>query len=114
MLLEDEIKRGRPDESVALLNRLVPNEPDNASLLHFRGEAYRMRSSEGDAALALADYQAAAKTGREPAVTHRAMAELYKSMNQIEPARDAWQRYLQRAPDAADAAMVRQALQEMK
>ncbi len=111
-LLEDEIKRGRPAESKVLLDRLLAGEPDSAELLHFRGEALRHRDASGDKPLALADYDAALRTGRAPAVTYRSLGTLYQSMNQPDAARDAWQQYLVAAPDAPDAALIRQSIGE--
>jgi predicted Zn-dependent protease len=111
-LLEDEIKRGRFDESVVLLDRLLAREPEHGDLLYFRGEARRRRHGNGDAALAMADYEAAVRSGQAPAVTHRSMADVYRSMGWSEQARAAWQRYLQAAPDAPDAALIRQYLEE--
>jgi len=113
-LLEDEIKRGRPDESIVLLTRLLQPEPADADVLYFRAAARRLRGKDGDQADAMADLLAACQTGREPAAAHRAMAEMHKAQGQLEPARAAWQRYLDKAPDAPDAPMVRQTLEEMK
>lgn len=113
-LLEDEMKRGRFDESVALLNRLLEREPGNATLLHFRGEARRQRAADGDAALALADFDAAVQTGVEPLVTYRSLGYLYRALHRTDEARAAWQRYLEQAPDAPDADLIKQTLEEMK
>lgn len=113
-LLEDEIKRGRPAESKVLLDRLLAGEPDSAELLFFRGEALRHRDAAGDKALALADYDAALRTGQAPAAAYRSIGTLYQSMNQPAAARDAWQQYLQAAPDAPDATLIQQYLGELK
>jgi beta-barrel assembly-enhancing protease len=113
-LLEDEMKRGRFDESVALLNRLLEREPGNATLLHFRGEARRQRAADGDAALALADFDAAVQTGVEPLVTYRSLGYLYRALHRTDEARTAWRRYLEQAPDAPDADLIKQTLEEMK
>ena len=113
-LLEDEIKRGRPAESKVLLDRLLANEPDSAELLYFRGEALRHRDAAGDQALALADYDAAVRTGRPPPLTYRSLGMLRQTMNQPDAAREAWQQYLRAAPEAPDAALIRQAIGEIK
>jgi tetratricopeptide (TPR) repeat protein len=113
-LLEDEIQRGRFDESLVLFNRLLAQEPGQAELLYFRGEARRLRGAAGDETLALSDYQAAIATGRAPAQAHRALGTMYRSTRQTEAAREAWQRYLEAAPEAPDAALIRQSLEEMK
>ncbi len=112
-LLEDELKRGRPFESVALLDRLVSREPPNAQLLYFRGEARRQRGQSNDTEVAMADFQAAVQTGQEPAQTYRAMGELHKALGKPQAARVAWQQYLRRAADAPDAALIKQQLEEL-
>ena len=113
-LLEEEIKRGRLDESVALLNRLLTNEPEQAELLYFRGEARRHRAAAGDADLAMADFQAALLTGNAPARTYRSMAELYRAANQGDAAKAAWKSYLEAAPEAPDVELIRHYLEESK
>jgi predicted Zn-dependent protease len=113
-LLEDEVKRGRCDESLVLMNRLLGREPADAELLYFRGEMRRLRNADGDAAAALADFDAAAGTGSAPAVTWRSMGHLHLARRQTDAARAAWQRYLAAAPDAADAALIRQSLEQLR
>jgi beta-barrel assembly-enhancing protease len=113
-LLEDELKRGRYAESLVLLNRLVAREPESAELLYFRGEAYRLRATDGDAALALADLEAAVRSGNEPAATHRSLGHVYRTQQRSDDARRAWLRYLDAAPNAPDNALVRQMLEELK
>lgn len=113
-LLEDELKRARPAESLVLLDRLLAREPGSAELLHFRGETRRQRNADGDAALALADLEAAARSGQAPAVTHRSRGQLYRSMNRPAEAREAWIAYLERAPEAPDVALFKQYVEELK
>lgn len=115
-LLADEIKRGRPHESVALISRLLGQEAaaSDPELLHYRAEAYRQRGNDGDALLALADCQAALATGRELPASHRLLGDLQRSAGQTQAAREAWQHYLQRAPQSPDAALVKHALEELK
>ena len=111
-LLEDELKRGRLPESVALLNRMVAREPGSAELLHFRGEARRLSGGDTDLPLALDDFQAALKAPRPLAQTQRSLGYLYRTLQQPEAARAAWADYLAKAPDAPDAALIRQTLVE--
>lgn len=113
-LLEDEIKRNKPFETVALMTRLLGAEPGHPDLLHCRGEAYRLRATPGDTELALADLHAASSHPHAPPSSHRAVADLHRTAGRTEPARDAYRRYLDQAPDAPDAAMVRQTLEELK
>ncbi|RVT50140.1 M48 family metallopeptidase [Rubrivivax albus] len=113
-LLADEIKRGRPYETVALTTRLLSREPGDAELLYCRGEAYRRRGVDGDAALALADLQAASASPQAPPMAHRALATLHRDAGDKAAARTAFERYLAAAPDAPDAAMIRQNLEELR
>lgn len=112
-LLDDEVKRGRYDESLVLLNRLVAASPGDAALLACRAEVLRLRNADGDATAALADLDAAVQTGQAPASAWRSLGHLYRTQQRDAEARAAWQRYLQAAPDAADAALIRQTLEQM-
>jgi predicted Zn-dependent protease len=113
-LLADELKRGRYAESLVLLDRMLAHEPASAELLYYRGEVRRQRAAPGDAELALADLLAAVATASEPALTHRSLGYLQRGLEQPEAARASFQRYLEREPGAADAALIRQYLSEGK
>jgi len=113
-LLEDEIRRGRYDESLVLMDRLLARDPGQAELLYFRGEVRRLRNADGDAQAALADLDAAAQTGQAPPVTWRSLGHMQLARHQRDAAREAWLRYLALAPDAADAALIRQSLEPLK
>jgi len=113
-LLDDEIKRARPAETIQLMNRLLVQEPTQPDLLYARGETRRLRNTEGDLALAMADFNAAVHSGQEPTVTHRSLGYVYRALNRPGDARSEWQLYLERAPDAPDAAWIQQQLQEIK
>lgn len=113
-LLNDELQRARYPETLVLLDRMLSAQPGQAELLYFRGETRRLRNSGGDAEAALADLQAAAAAGNEPAVVHRSLGYLLRSSGQAEAARAAFQTYLDKDPAAADAALIRQYLSEGK
>ena len=113
-LLEDELRRGQFHESLALIERMLVRDSGSAELLHFRGEARRQRNLDGDRTLALADFEAAVATGQAPAMSYRSMGYLRKSFDQRDAARHALQQYLDRAPDAADAALIKQSLEELR
>lgn len=111
MLLEDELKRSRPRESVALLERLTGREPGNPALLHFRGEAYRARGDTGDGERAVADYQAAIASGNPLPVTWRSLGQALLQAGQPQNGRQALSTYLALAPQAPDAALIKQVLE---
>jgi predicted Zn-dependent protease len=113
MLLDDELKRAHPHETVALMNRLLAREPNDGWLLHTRGEARRQRAETGDLEQALADFDAAVAAADAPAAAHRGRGDALLALGRKPEAKDAWQTYLNRAPDAADAALVRQQLETL-
>ena len=88
-------------------------EAASAELLYFRGEARRPRNESGDAAAAVLDLESAVAASNEPAQTHRALGYLHRDHGYKDAARDAWQRYLERAPQAPDAALIQQSLMEI-
>ena len=110
--LADEVKRGRREESLALLNRMIARSP-NALYLFARGESYRLRGGEGDLDAAVADYLAAASAGGEPAETHRSLGTVYRARQQAPAAKASFQRYLDLAPNAPDSLMIKSYLEEM-
>ena len=95
-----------------LVERLLRREPDAPDLLFTRGEALRARSQAGDDDLALKALEAAERSGRAPAQTQRALGEIHRAQGRLEQARTAWRLYLERAPEAPDAALIRQSLQQ--
>ena len=113
-LLDDELKRARFDESLVLMNRLVAAESGNVELLYYRGEVRRLRGSDSDMTMAQVDLQTASVDPVAPVAVWRSLGYVYRQQQHIEAARAAWLRYLERAPDAADAALVRQSLEELK
>lgn len=104
--LQEEIKRGQYEESLALLTRMVMRFPQ-ADALSARGEVYRLRSSGGDIELALGDYQAAISMGSAPPEAHRGLGFIYRMLQQAGDAKAHFQRYLELAPDAPDALMIK-------
>lgn len=113
MLLDDELKRAHPHETVALMDRLLARERGDGWLLHTRGEARRQRGEPGDVEQALADFDAAVAATDAPAAAHRGRGDALLALGRRPDAKDAWQTYLNRAPDAADAALVRQQLETL-
>ena len=110
--LADEVKRGQREESLALLNRMIARSP-NALYLYARGETYRLRGGDGDLDAAVADYLAAASAGGEPAETHRSLGAVYRARQQTPEAKASFLRYLDLAPEAPDASMIKSYLEEM-
>ena len=110
--LADEVKRGQREESLALLNRMIARAPQ-AAYFFARGETYRLRGAEGDFDAAVEDYLAAAAAGGEPPETHRSLGTVYRARQQAPAAKASFQRYLELAPSAPDAAMIKSYLEEI-
>jgi tetratricopeptide (TPR) repeat protein len=111
--LTDELKRGQHEESLALFSRLLARSPHSAEHLWARGEVYRLRAGAGDPDLAIADYLNAAAAGGEPAETHRGLGMIHRARKNTTDARSSFQRYLDVAPQAPDAAMIKSYLEEL-
>ncbi|MBB2485492.1 M48 family metalloprotease [Mitsuaria sp. WAJ17] len=110
-LMEDELKRGQYGMSLVLLDKLLNRHPRSADLYFFRAEARRLRAAEQDRELALQDLQMAIQLGSEPAQVHRSLGYLLQQQDSNR-AGTAFATYLQRAPDAPDAALIKTYIQE--
>ncbi len=111
--LNEEIKRGQFEESLALLKRLVTRSPAQPDYLWARGDVYRLRGSTGDIDAAIADYKAAAMLGAEPPETHRGLGMAYRELGQTVEAKASFARYLELAPQASDSLMIKNYMEEL-
>ena len=113
-MLEDEVKRGQYGETMALLDRLVQRSPQRADLFYFRSETRRLRANDNDLDNALLDLQQAIALGNEPPQVHRTMGYIHQKFERGAEARAAFARYVERAPQAPDANLIRAYLTESK
>jgi beta-barrel assembly-enhancing protease len=109
-LLEDEIKRGQYDETLVLLDRMIDKQNQRSDLHYFRGEVRRLRAKGNDLEAASNDFDRAIQLGNEPFQLHRAKGYIHLQRNQNEQARSSFAQYLERAPNAPDAGLIRQHL----
>lgn len=105
-LLEDELKRGQYEETIALLDRKLALEPQRADYLYCRGEARRLRGRDNDLEQAAADLSLAATTDGAPPQTHRSLGLVLRARQRNTDAAEAFRRYLELAPDAPDAGII--------
>lgn len=110
--LQDEVKRGQYDESLALLSRQLDSGIAPGLMRYYRGEIYRLRSKEGDLERALADYRGAAQTPNPPAAAFRGSGLLARQQGNKDEAVRNLRRYLELAPTAPDAAFIQSYLAE--
>ncbi|MBL8488988.1 MAG: M48 family metalloprotease [Rhodocyclaceae bacterium] len=104
-LLEDELRRRRSGETLALLDRMIAAEPTDPELHYFRGEAYRQRGADGDNARALDAYAAAETFPAAPAELHRGRGMILQATGDEPGASQAFAAYVRLRPDAEDAAL---------
>jgi len=114
--LNDEIKRGQHEESIAFLTRAIARPAGKAEYLFARGEVYRLRARSGDSdqQSALDDFRAAIAAGNEPPETYRGLGMIYRARKEPAAAQASFARYLELAPKAPDAAMVRSYIEELR
>jgi beta-barrel assembly-enhancing protease len=113
-LLDDEVKRGQYGETLVLLDRMIKRQPQRADLLYFRGEARRLRANDGDHDAALTDLTLATTLGNEPAQVHRSIGYIHQKREQTAEARAAFSIYIERAPAAPDAGLIKTYINESK
>jgi predicted Zn-dependent protease len=114
--LELELSRRMYDSSVRVIGDLRTRaEPElQATYAFFEGEAHRRRGGEGDLARAHALYAEAVGLPDPPVAAHREHGLALRDQGQPEAAAASLQRYLELAPEAGDAAFVRQYLAELE
>jgi len=112
--LEDEFNRGEPEESVAMLERLVAANPPSGPLSYYLGEAYRRRNAAGDIDRASNAYKAAIATSDRPAAAYRGLGLLAMKGGDKQSACDSFTQYLATAPEADDRAMIQYYLTQLQ
>jgi predicted Zn-dependent protease len=112
--LQDEVKRGQFEESLVLFDRILKNDPKDVEVLFARGEVYRLRDDAGDSDRALADLVRATGMDLAPPETFRSLGLVQQQRQDKAGAARSFQAYLDKAPQAADAAMVRGYLAELQ
>ena len=109
-LLDDQVKLNDPGASLYIIRSLA-EDGWNGLLRYYEGEAWRLRGRPGDAELAAQSYALAVAFPDAPPEAWRAHGYAQTSAGRREEGRIALARYLELAPNAPDAEMVRHALQ---
>lgn len=112
--LQEEIRRGQYEESMALFDRKLKLQPDDAQLLYARGEVRRLRNRPEDIAAALEDLQRGAAAPQPPAELFRSLGLAHRRRDEREPAAAAFRKYLALAPEAGDAGLIKNYLTELQ
>jgi predicted Zn-dependent protease len=112
--LVEEVKRGQHEETIALLTRLARDIPSRPEYLVARGETYRLRGGSEDLDKALADYKTALAVEGVPAEAYRGLGMIQRLRDQPAEARTNLLRYLELAPQAPDAGMIKSYVEDLK
>lgn len=111
LLLDDQVKLNDPGASLYIIENLAADGWDGLLRYH-EGEAWRLRGRPGDRERAERSYALAVAFADAPAEAWRAHGYALLRSGRRDEARAALARYLELAPEAADAAMVRYSLQQ--
>lgn len=111
--LRDELRRRDFGQTLLTLNRLGANGEDVGVVSFFRGECYRLRREDGDAARAVAAYEDAAQHADAPPEAWREMGNTYLQLHDSAHARTAFESYLAHAPAAQDRWLVEASLRRL-
>jgi predicted Zn-dependent protease len=106
MLFADEIRLRQYGPTLALFSRMLEHDPDDAELIYYTGEVYRLRARDGDDTTAIGYLERALATGKAPPEAWRSLGLVRRSRGETDAARDAFRRYLALHPDADDALMI--------
>ena len=109
-LLDDQVKLNDPGASLYIIRSLA-EDGWNGLLRFYEGEAWRLRGRPGDAELAMQSYAHAVAYPDAPPEAWRAHGYALAAAGRREEGRVALARYLELAPNAPDAEMVRHTLQ---
>ncbi len=116
--VQDEVRRGQYEESLALFGRMIKTNTNDALALYGRGEIYRLRAGKDDTQTALNDLQAATalETPDSKPIPDvwRSMGLLHQQSRNGPAATAAFERYLALAPEAVDANLIKHYLTELK
>lgn len=111
--LKDDLRRRDFGQTLHIIDRLARSGEDLGVLNFYRGEAFRQRGREDDLALARDAYQAAVAHADAPDAAWRELGEARRRTGDAAAARTALETYLERAPEAEDAWMVRETLDSL-
>ena len=114
--LRDELRQRDFGSLQVVLDYLTEAGANPGELQYFQGELHRLRGEEeeDDEAKAIEAYETAIDTGGGPPEAHRALGLVYWSAGRKDEARDAFEAYIEVAPEADDRAMVEYYLQQFE
>ncbi|MBF0167961.1 MAG: M48 family metalloprotease [Alphaproteobacteria bacterium] len=112
--LEVEITKNPQKASLALLDILIEDGVRLGELYYFKGEVFRRSAKKNGAEEALKFYKKAIEAEGAPVEVFRSMALAELSLQKKEEAKRNFDIYLQKAPSASDAQIVRMQMEALK
>lgn len=112
--LRDELRKRDFGQTLVLIDRLAARGEDLGVLNFYRGEAYRMRRGDGDLVKARAAYLSAVDHPDAPVAVWRELGDIYRRDGEAAAAKNAYQSYLAKAPQAEDAWLVQDSLSSLE
>jgi predicted Zn-dependent protease len=113
--LRSELARRHDAQTLVLLDRLAARRDDLApgELTYTRAEVLRRRNQDGDRAAAIALYRRAESEPGAPVEAARDLGLALRASGEVREAASAFARYLARAPQAGDHALIEHYQQEL-
>lgn len=112
--LRDDLRRRDFGQTLYILDRLQKANEDLGVIAFFRGEVFRLRRGDGDAAAAVAAYQEAVRHDDAPLEAYRELGDALRKAGDKTAALSAYESYLAKAPDADDRWIVEGSVKSLR
>lgn len=109
-----ELKRRDYGQTINIIDRLSIDNLDMGLLSFYKAESYRLRAKVGDLDNAIVNYKTAIKYEDAPEETYRQLAETYRKLSEFDQAKIYYKMYLEKFPNAEDAWIVEDTLQQVE
>jgi len=106
MLIEDELRLGKYDRTLVVLQALIASDGEDGTLAYYLGETYRLRNTGNDWVQARDAYARALKFGDFPPEIYRSLGLMELRGSERADARQSFRQYLERRPNAPDRQMI--------
>jgi predicted Zn-dependent protease len=111
-LMEDQIDTNRFGRTEDMLRRHMSMGVEESLVHYYHGEMYRQRDADGDRELAMDAYTKSITLGSAPPEAYKNLGYLSVKTNDMTQAREHFNKYLEKKPDASDRAMIEFYLEE--
>ena len=112
--LEDEMSKREFAQSLVMLDNIAAQGVEPGLINYFKGEVYRLRNEEGDAAKALAAYEKATEAGAKALPkAYRALGLSLWKLEDKYRARSAFETYVRLDPDASDRLIIEDYIRQL-